>query len=351
MQRIVFTTTPGRIIDEIVHSASPSSVIVLADENTSRLVVPNIDSETVASAPVIIIAAGDEAKTITTASHVWDKLSALGATRHSLLINVGGGMVTDLGGFAASTFKRGIEFINVPTTLLGAVDASVGGKTGVNHGGFKNEVGVFNEARAVVLSTAFFNTLPQIELRSGYAEVLKHALLIGVDEVNRWLDYPIELFPYESNRLLGMIETGVNFKLHIVEQDPHEQGLRRCLNLGHTVGHAFESFALMRGTPVPHGHAVARGLVAELILSHLKCGFDGSWLHRLAKRILALYGNQLFTCDDYPTLLNLMHHDKKSVHGEINCTLLTAPGQFVNDFTVEDSDMCTALDIYRDLME
>lgn len=348
MQQVLFTNDVAAAISTIVAGKQYNRVFVLVDENTAREVLPHVKCEAMARAHTITIPAGDTHKTLDTLSHVWQQLQEGGATRHSLLINLGGGVVTDLGGMAAATFKRGIDFVNCPTTLLSAVDAAVGGKTGINFGGFKNELGVFQEAQAVVISTKFFATLPAAELRSGYAEMLKHGMLDSEVEFSRLLAYNIT--DASLDELLALLETSVKVKQRIVEQDPHEKGLRRALNLGHTVGHAFESMALHRGNPIPHGYAVAWGLVAETVLSHMKLKFASSDLQALAVFVRDNYGAFHITCDDYPLLLDYMHHDKKSVSGEINCSLLRACGDVETGVTITDDDMKTALDIYRDLM-
>lgn len=348
MQQVLFTNNVAEALATIAGGKQYNRVFVLVDENTATAVLPQVQCEVVDKATVITIPAGDTHKTLDTLTHVWQQLQDGGATRHSLLINLGGGVVTDLGGMAAATFKRGIDFVNCPTTLLSAVDAAVGGKTGINFNGFKNELGVFQEAQAVVISTKFFATLPATELRSGYAEMLKHGMLDSQNEFNRLLAFNIT--EASLDELLALLETSVMVKQRIVEQDPHEKGLRRALNLGHTVGHAFESMALHRGNPIPHGYAVAWGLVAETVLSHMKMKFASSDLQALATFVRDNYGAFFITCDDYPQLLDYMHHDKKSVSGEINCSLLRACGDVETGVTITDDDMKTALDIYRDLM-
>lgn len=348
MQQLIFTNEVALALTQVINGKQYNRVFVLVDKNTAREVLPLVKCEAIADACTITIPAGDTHKTLDTLSHVWQQLQEGGATRHSLLINLGGGVVTDLGGMAAATFKRGIDFVNCPTTLLSAVDAAVGGKTGINFGGFKNELGVFQEAQAVVISTKFFATLPAAELRSGYAEMLKHGMLESHAEFSRLLNFNVA--DASLDELLALLETSVKVKQRIVEQDPHEKGLRRALNLGHTVGHAFESMALHRGNPIPHGYAVAWGLVAETVLSHMKLKFASSDLQALAVFVRDNYGAFHITCDDYPLLLDYMHHDKKSVSGEINCSLLRACGDVETGITVTDDDMSAALDIYRDLM-
>ena len=296
-------------------------------------------------ASVISIAAGDTNKSLDSVSHVWAELQRLGATRHSLLVNLGGGMVTDLGGFAASTFKRGLAYINIPTTLLSMVDASVGGKTGINFGGLKNEVGVFSEARSVFLDTTFLGTLDAENLLSGYAEMLKHGL---ISTTGHWAEL-LRYSPVEGDAavLRALLAKSVAVKERIVEEDPTEHGIRKALNLGHTVGHAFESLARRR-KPVLHGYAVAWGLVCELYMSVAKTGFPVEKMRQTVRYIFDNYGRMPITCDDYPTLLELMTHDKKNTAGRINFTLLGDIGDIRIDQTATKEEIEEALDFYRE---
>ena len=240
-----------------------------------------------------------------------------------------------------------MRFINVPTTLLGAVDAAVGGKTGFNYHGLKNEVGAFAPASDVIISTRFFDTLPLDEMRSGFAEVLKHAMLSDRGEFLGLLDHDFNA-PINHDDLLERLRHSVQVKVDIVARDPNEQGERQALNLGHTVGHAFESLAMKRGKPVPHGYAVAWGLVTEAVLSHLLLKFPSEDVHRLGYFVRDNYRDFPFTCDDYDELLELMAHDKKSRDGAITCTLLTAIGDYRTGMTVSRDDVTAALDILRD---
>lgn len=353
-QELLFTNHVAEAIDSIVthagNSAAPK-VFVLVDSNTESFVLPRMQmmSKAVATAGIITTHPGDENKNLDALTAIWQHLSDKGGTRSSVLINLGGGMVTDMGAFAASTFKRGIDFINVPTTLLGAVDASVGGKTGINFNGLKNEIGVFSSARTVIISTIFFNTLPLTELRSGYAEMLKHGMIASADAFHRLLGYRVE--ELDPERLLDLLKESVTVKGDIVAADPTEQGIRRALNLGHTAGHAFESLALERKSPIPHGYAVAYGLVVAAVISHMKLGFPSDEVHKIASYIRANYGAFAISCDDYPRLLELMSHDKKNTTPDaVNFTLLRKLGDVVTDNTVSTGDITAALDIYRDLL-
>ena len=266
-------------------------------------------------------------------------------------------MVTDLGGFAASTFKRGINYINIPTTLLAMVDASVGGKTGINFRGLKNEIGVFNNASSVILDTIFLKTLDTENIRSGYAEMLKHGLISNDQMWAELVNFNLEALDFEL--LQRMLADSVAVKQRIVTEDPLEQGIRKALNLGHTIGHAFESFALQGknpppiggvrgGHPILHGYAVAYGLISELYLSTVKTGFPSDKMHQTVNFIKEHYGKMTITCDDYPTLLELMTHDKKNVAGTINFTLLGGIGDIRINQTATKEDIYEALDFYRE---
>jgi len=342
MQNLIFTNNVESAIGQIEAQGGHNLTVWIADENTARLIAPPPPH-------VIIIPDGDDNKTLATVAQVWDEMERLGVTRHSLIINLGGGMVTDLGGFAAASFKRGVRFINVPTTLLGAVDAAVGGKTGFNYNGLKNEIGAFAPASDVIISTRYFDTLPVQEMKSGFAEVIKHAMLSDRGEFLRLLEHDFNA-PINHDDLLERLRRSVQVKVDIVTRDPHEQGERKALNLGHTVGHALESLAIKRQKPVPHGHAVAWGLVAEAVLSHIKSGFPSEEVHLLGNFVRDNYRDFPFTCDDYNELLELMRHDKKSRDGEITCTLLTSIGDYRIDQAVTPDDVTAALDILRDHM-
>ena len=254
-------------------------------------------------------------------------------------------MVTDLGGFAASTFKRGINYINIPTTLLSMVDASVGGKTGINFRGLKNEIGVFNNASTVILDTQFLKTLDAENICSGYAEMLKHGLISNEQMWAELMNFDLE--QPDLKLLSRMVADSVAVKERIVTEDPTEQGIRKALNLGHTVGHAFESFAL-KHQPVLHGYAVAWGLICELYLSCIKTGFPTDKMHQTVRFIKEHYGMMTITCDDYSTLLELMTHDKKNVAGIINFTLLGGIGDIRINQTATKDEIYEALDFYRE---
>lgn len=345
-QKITISDNLGAALTEAIGECAPDRVFVLADETTARLCLPlAAGCRQAADAPLITIKPTDTNKTLDSLAHVWAELGRLGATRHSLLVNIGGGMVTDLGGFAASTFKRGISYINIPTTLLAMVDASVGGKTGINFNGLKNEIGVFNNARCVILDTDFLRTMDTENLLAGYAEMLKHGLINNEKMWAELLSFDIE-HP-DLARLRRMVAESVEVKERIVLEDPTEKAMRKALNLGHTAGHAFESLALGR-RPVLHGYAVAYGLVCELFLSAVKAGFPTDKMRQTVAFINGHYGKMDITCDDYPTLLELMTHDKKNVAGAINFTLLGGIGDIRINQTATKAEIYEALDFYRE---
>ena len=257
-------TSLGRAIELCPHD----KLFGLTDEHTQRLCLPSLkESGLLKDAVEICIGAEDVHKTLETLASVWMALSQQGATRHSLLINLGGGMVTDLGGFAAATFKRGISYINIPTTLLAMVDASVGGKTGINFNGLKNEIGSFAPADSVLIETEFLRSLDAHNFFSGYAEMLKHGLISTPEHLAELLAFDTDKIDYDA--LKSMVGRSVQVKEDIVEQDPLEHGIRKALNLGHTVGHAFESLALAEGRPVLHRYAVAWEIVCDLYISYI----------------------------------------------------------------------------------
>lgn len=324
-------------------------LFILTDVHTHRLCLPHLQGiAALDGAHEIVIGAEDVHKTLETLSTVWQALSDGGATRHSLLVNLGGGMVTDLGGFAAATFKRGIAYINIPTTLLAMVDAAVGGKTGINFNGLKNEIGAFCPARCVLLETEFLRTLDAHNFFSGYAEMLKHGLISNTAHWAELLAFDTEHPDYAL--LKQMVGRSVQVKEDIVRQDPLEHGIRKALNLGHTVGHAFESLALAEDRPVLHGYAVAWGLVCELYLSYIKTGFPKDKMQQTIQFIREHYGSFAFDCKQYDRLYELMTHDKKNTAGVINFTLLREVGDIVLNQTADKDTIFEALDFYRECM-
>ena len=371
-QQIIISNDIEHDLATAVAESEHDRVFVLTDDTTHECCLPKVAALLAQyDAVPITIAHGDQHKTLAALGDVWTALQQGGATRHSLLINLGGGMITDLGGFAAATFKRGINFINIPTTLLAMVDAAVGGKTGINFGGLKNEIGAFADARFVIINTCFLDTLDAENLCSGYAEMLKHAL---ISDERMWAEHVnFDLSQPDLAELQRMVAESIAVKERIVAEDPHEHGIRKALNFGHTIGHALEEFALQQAggavvstaptnqttgstaissapgnRPLLHGYAVAFGLIGELYMSARKAGFPTERLHQTTRFIRENYAQTEFTCNDYPTLLNLMRHDKKNTSGVINFTLLHNIGDIRINQTATDEEICEALDFIRE---
>ena len=372
-QQIIISNDIEHDLATAVAESEHDRVFVLTDDTTHECCLPKVAALLAQyDAVPITIPHGDQHKTLSALGDVWTALQQGGATRHSLLINLGGGMITDLGGFAAATFKRGINFINIPTTLLAMVDAAVGGKTGINFGGLKNEIGAFADARFVIINTCFLDTLDAENLCSGYAEMLKHAL---ISNERMWAEHVnFDLSQPDLAELQRMVAESIAVKERIVAEDPHEHGIRKALNFGHTIGHALEEFALQQAggavvstapkneltsggavvstapgnRPLLHGYAVAFGLIGELYMSARKAGFPTERLHQTTRFIRENYAQTEFTCNDYPTLLNLMRHDKKNTSGVINFTLLHNIGDIRINQTATDEEIREALDFIRE---
>jgi len=347
MQKVIKSSHLTADVEKTIKNIHFDKLFILTDEHTHLHCLPLLEAiPQIAGAREIVIAADDTNKTIESLGNVWTQLTVNGATRHSLLINLGGGMVTDLGGFAAATFKRGIKYINIPTTLLGAVDASVGGKTGINFAGYKNEIGSFYPSEYVIISSEFFHTLRHSDILSGYAEMIKHALIHSAADLEKLLSFPLDEIDYP--RLNEMVYRSVGIKQRIVEKDPYEKDIRKALNLGHTTAHSFESFAIDTKQPVPHGYAVAWGLIVELYLSHRQCRFPKEKLLKTVRFIRDQYGAFPITCDHYEQLYAITRHDKKNQGDTINFTLLSEIGNVQIDQTADKALFFEALDFYRD---
>ena len=347
MQKVIKSTNLNKDLDAILDTIKYDRLFLLTDDNTLRLCYPHLKgNQRVATAPQMTIRAGDEHKNLEALSSIWKFLCDNGATRHSLLINLGGGMLTDIGGFAAATFKRGIKCVNIPTTLLGAVDAAVGGKTGINFEGLKNEIGAFAPAETVLIDSIFFRTLDHPNLLSGYAEMVKHALIDSDELWRATIAFDTETIDYE--RLKELTVASVAVKERIVEIDPFEKGIRKALNLGHTIGHAFESFSYKIGRPIQHGYAVAWGTVCELYLSQKFCGFPKNKLYDTVYFIKENYEGFPYDCDDYDFLYEYMKHDKKNESDTINFTYLSDIGKIEIDQTATKEDIFESIDFLRE---
>lgn len=346
-QNVIICKNLQSELQNFLQSVKYDKLFVLTDSNTLELCLPMLkEVPQLQGAPVITVEAGDTNKNIEQVTAIWMRLCNEGASRNSLLLNVGGGMITDMGGFVAATFKRGIHSVNVPTTLMASVDAAVGGKTGINFNGLKNEIGSFYPPLCVLIDSSFLKTLDRDNLLSGYAEMVKHALISNMETYRAILSFDLDRVDYTL--LNQMVAQSVAVKERIVEEDPKEMGIRKALNLGHTVGHAYESLSFRKGRPVLHGHAVAVGLVSELYLSYKKCGFPMEILSQVVYYLKKYYPPFFFNCDDYEALYELMTHDKKNEGGIINFTLLSQVGEVQINQSVTKEKVLESFDFYRE---
>lgn len=343
---ITFNRDAYKTINEHLKQEHYSKLFIIVDTNSHTYCLPQFlgQLETETPIEVIEIESGETNKTIDTCVGVWNALTDLNADRKSLVINLGGGVVTDLGGFVASTYKRGMAFINVPTTLLAMVDASVGGKTGVDLGHLKNLIGVINNPKLVAIDTMFLDSLPPLQLRSGFAEMLKHGLITSPkvwDTLN-------DIKQLTLDDLDALIHESITIKHNIVLQDPTEQGLRKVLNFGHTVGHAIETYFLSDDTKTPllHGDAIAIGMIVACYLSHKTLAFPLPEVNAIKAVIKGVFGHVDIHTNDYQDIIELLKFDKKNTYGNINFVLLKAIGEPQLDCQVDEPMIIEALNFY-----
>ncbi|WP_285269070.1 3-dehydroquinate synthase [Kaistella rhinocerotis] len=334
-------------LNAYLESNKPSKIIFLTDENTHEHCLPFLLSNVTTEVPyeVIEIEPGEELKTIDTATQLWEILSDFEADRKTLMINLGGGVITDLGGFVASTYKRGVSFINIPTTLLAMCDAAIGGKNGIDHQFLKNIVGTFANAEQIFIYPGFLETLPYTDLRSGFAEMLKHGLIA---DRKHWEDLTAisELRP---ENIAPFIERSTEIKQEIVQQDFKEQNIRKTLNFGHTIGHALESLFLKSGRPIPHGEAIAIGMICETRLSYLNKLITEEVSDEIIKQIKKYFPLHDISSFKTKEILHLMTNDKKNSLGEISFSLIDGIGSSCHDQRVSDDEITEVLTFYNNM--
>ncbi|QHT66121.1 3-dehydroquinate synthase [Rhodocytophaga rosea] len=332
----------GELVTAFFEQHTYTNIAVLVDEHTKKYCYPLI-KPLLPKHLLISIKSGEEKKNLETCSHIWQQLTDKQFDRKSLVINLGGGVIGDMGGFCASTYKRGIDFIQAPTTLLAQVDASVGGKLGIDFNGFKNHIGVFKEPVAVLIATDFLKTLPWQEVRSGFAEIIKHCL---ITDAAMW--QKIRKRDLDKQKWEELVPHSVQIKQEVVRQDPTEKGLRKILNFGHTIGHAVESYFLAQTRKkLLHGEAIAVGMICEAFISMQKGLLTEDELIAIEEFIFAVYGKVKITDADIAAILPLTLQDKKNEKGKIQCVLLEKPGKAVFDQIVTFKDMQEALDYYK----
>lgn len=345
---VVVTDQMEKALAAVTSAFPEDKLFLVMDKNSERFCLPLLcDVPKIEKFKKVVIPSGEAHKTLSSVEKIWMFLSKNGADRSSLVVNLGGGMLTDLGSFAAATFKRGVEFVNIPTTLLAQVDASIGGKTGFNLNGLKNEIGVFKIPLQVIIDPRFLQTLDHDNLVSGFAEMIKHSLIHSQDDLADLRKFDLKNPDYKV--LQDMITRSVMIKEYFVKKDPNEKNIRKALNFGHTVGHAFESFSMRSEKPLLHGHAVAFGMLAELYLSHLNCGFADGIMHHLAAWILSIYGRFHIETSDYEALYELMSHDKKNEGQAINFTLITSVGEVEINRNCTKKEIFEAFDYFREI--
>ncbi|WP_299362337.1 3-dehydroquinate synthase [Winogradskyella sp.] len=335
-------------LNAYVKTSNPSKIFVLVDTNTHEYCLPKflslLESDDIV-VEVMEMPEGEDHKTIDICTGVWEALSEYHADRKSLLINLGGGVVTDLGGFVASTYMRGIDYINVPTSLLAMVDASVGGKTGVDLGPLKNQIGIISEGSMVLVDTSYIQTLPQNHMISGYAEMLKHGLIYD----KAYWEKLVNLENLDISDLDGLIYHSIVIKNEVVSEDPTEQGLRKILNFGHTLGHAIESYFLGNAdkTPLLHGEAIAIGMLLEAYLSMKATGLSKKEFEDIEKGILKTFSKVEISTGDQKIIMDLLMHDKKNSHGKVKFVLLEAIGHPKINCEVSNSLVLEAFENYN----
>lgn len=344
MDSIIFTAEAKQALSRVLTQLSFSKLAVLTDENTQSLCLPIVSSILPEDTIFISVRSGEVQKNLETCTEIWSQMTDAALDRKALMLNLGGGVITDMGGFCASLYKRGIRFLNMPTTLLSQVDASVGGKLGVDFNGLKNHLGVFNEPETVIIAPEFLKTLPLAELRSGYAEILKHGLIRDKSYFNK-----LKSTNWESQDWESLIIHSVGIKKAVVEADPKEAGLRKILNFGHTIGHAFESYFLDTKNHLLHGEAIALGMICEGFLSFEKIGFSFEELDQLTKTMIQIYGKVEFSVNELNPILDLCLQDKKNEGSSLLFSLLNSIGDCAYNIPVNRDEIREAIIYYHNL--
>lgn len=344
MDPVIFTSESANALSGVLAQLSFSRLVVLTDSNTQTHCLSLVNGVLPNDSIYISVESGEIHKNLETCSKIWTEMTEAALDRKALMLNLGGGVITDMGGFCASLYKRGIRFINMPTTLLSQVDASVGGKLGVDFQGLKNHLGVFNEPETVIIAPEFLQTLPQEELRSGYAEILKHGLIRDKAYFDK-----LKFENWESQDWETLIMHSVGIKKAVVLADPKEAGLRKILNFGHTIGHAFESYFLDSQNHLLHGEAIALGMICEGFLSFQKIGFSFEELNQLTKIMLQLYGKVEFSKEHLDPILNLCLQDKKNEGDTLLFSLLNSIGDCDYNIPVHREEIREAIMYYYNL--
>lgn len=344
MDSVIFSNSIASDLEKVLSGISFSKLFVLTDQNTEKHCLPKLKNTLPPGTHFKTVAAGEKNKNLGTCSEIWSAMTAVALDRKALFINIGGGVIGDMGGFCASIYKRGIRFINIPTTLLSQVDASVGGKLGVDFEGLKNHLGTFNEPETVMISTEFLETLPQEELRSGYAEIIKHGLIKDKAYFEN-----LKIENWKNQAWMELIQHSVGIKKQVVLADPKEAGLRKILNFGHTIGHAFESHFLDGPKHLLHGEAIAIGMICEGFLSHKKLHLSSEDLNIIIESFLSIYGKFNFSESDLEPIIDLCLQDKKNEGAVLMFSLLKKIGDCTYNIPVSRNEIKEAIHYYKNL--
>jgi len=331
-------------LSNLIAENNYSTLFILVDENTFKYCYPKFipNLQTDKRIEVIEIESGEINKNLETCIGVWNAITELGGDRKSLIITLGGGVITDLGGFVASCFKRGIDFVNIPTTLLSMVDASVGGKTGVDLGVLKNQIGLFANPEMVLVDAAYLTTVSEREIKSGTAEIIKYGITYDITLFN-------EIKNNKDLKIEDLIFRSIEIKNEVVLKDPKEQNIRKILNFGHTLGHAIESFYLESDNKesITHGEAIAIGMVCECFMSAKLLGFPSEKIHEVKDLVLSIYDKTDLLIEDFSGILELLKHDKKNVKGRVNFVLLNDYEDYKLDCEVSNDLIIESMKFYN----
>jgi 3-dehydroquinate synthase len=344
LEKVLFSGQITKDLQLYLGNIKFSQVGIIMDTNTQKHCWPVIQSSVPDNSSSFVFEAGESRKNLDTCQKIWEWMTLEGFDRKALIINLGGGVTGDMGGFCAATYKRGLRFINLPTTLLSQVDASVGGKLGIDFMGLKNHIGIFTQPEAVLIADIFLETLPEEELRSGYTEVIKHGLIRNSGYFNS-----LKFDHWKEQSWRDIIERSISIKKEVVEKDPKESGLRKILNFGHSIGHAFESKYLDTERHLLHGEAIAIGMISEAYLSHLKSGLSEKEMTEIQNALMQVFPKFDFEDDEIPGIIKLCTQDKKNEGDKIYFSLLQGIGACDYNIPVNEYEIFDAIKYYKNL--
>ena len=337
--QIAFGKPGYSLLKSLITNNLYSKVSVLVDDNTEKYCLDMFKQIINQGISIIKISSGEEFKNLDTSTAIWNEMTSLSLDRNSLLINLGGGVITDMGGFVANTFKRGIDFVNIPTTLLSMVDASVGSKTGINFNNLKNQIGTFADPKLVIIDEKYLETLNKREIKSGYAEIFKHSLISG--SIFNLLIEKRQIYYDEK-----IINNSIQIKNKIVSDDKFEKNIRKNLNFGHTIGHALETYFLNKENKLLHGEAIVIGMICESYISNKILNLDIDLIKKIKNHLLGIYPKVNLRQEKYEEIIKLMNFDKKNHSGKLKFVLLKELGIVKNDVEVSENLIKESFNFY-----